>query len=266
MTPGHILFHIPVCPFSQRVEILLALRGATDLVEFRVVDVTKPRDPALLEKTRGSTVFPVLETPQGQIIRESLVILRYLDELIAGPQLRKSEAHEHAIESMLVAYEGPLTMAGYLFVMNQDQGRRDEHRDKLLALYKEINDFLVAQNPDGLWLFGEFGLAEAVFTPLFKRFWFLEYYEGFRLPDGPEFARVVRWIDACIAHPATDQVSQEEIVKLYYDYALGTGNGALVDGRKVSSFAPDPAWQSRPWPPKDKYRGTVSDRALGLAD
>ena len=51
MTEKHIVYHIPVCPFSQRLEILLALRGLTDAVEFRVVDITKPRDPDLLAKT-----------------------------------------------------------------------------------------------------------------------------------------------------------------------------------------------------------------------
>ena len=53
--------HIPVCPFCQRLEILLELRGQRDAVAFHVVDVTKPRDPALLAKTLGTTALPVLE-------------------------------------------------------------------------------------------------------------------------------------------------------------------------------------------------------------
>ena len=75
---------------------------------------------------------------------------------------------------------------------------------------------------------------------------------------------VKAWRDECMFHPATHQVSKEEIVKLYYDYALGAGNGALLPGREISSFAFEPAWQTRPWPPKDKYTGTASDRDLGL--
>ena len=264
MTAKYIVYHIPVCPFSQRLEILLALRGQQDAVEFRVVDITKPRDPELLAKTRGTTALPVLETPDGTILKESLVILRYLDEALVGPMLRRRDPAEHAIESMLIAREGPFTMAGYLFVMNQDRARRDEFNEKLLSIYRDINDFLAQQNMDGPFLFEDFGLAEAVFTPMFKRFWFLDYYENFQLPDGEEYDRVRAWRDACMAHPATDQVTKEEIVKLYYDYALGAGNGALVDGRSVSSFAFTPHWQDRPWPPRDKYAGTTSDKALGL--
>ena len=262
----HIVYHIPVCPFSQRLEILLALRGLQDAVEFRVVDITKPRDPELLRKTRGTTALPVLETADGQIIKESLVILRYLDEVLDGPQLRRTDPGEHAVESMLIAKEGPFTMAGYIYVMNQDLAQKDAHNEKLLALYRNLNDFLMEHNPDGTFLFEDFGLAEAVFAPVFKRFWFLDYYEGFELPVGPDYERVKKWRAACMAHEATDQVSEEEIVKLYYDYALGAGNGVLVQGRSVSSFAFQPDWQSRPMPPRDKYRASASDVALGLVE
>ena len=262
----HIVYHIPVCPFSQRLEILLALRGLQDAVEFRVVDITKPRDPELLRKTRGTTALPVLETTDGHIIKESLVILRYLDEVLDGPQLRRTDPGEHAVESMLIAKEGPFTMAGYVYVMNQNLAEKDAHNVKLLALYRNLNDFLMEHNPDGTFLFEEFGLAEAVFTPVFKRFWFLDYYEGFELPVGPEYARVKKWRAACMAHEATDQVSEEEIVKLYYDYALGAGNGALVQGRSVSSFAFNPKWQSRPMPPRDKYGASATDVDLGLVE
>ena len=264
MSGKFIIYHIPVCPFSQRIEILLALRGLTDAVEFRVVDITRPRDPELLAKTRGTTALPVLETPDGRIIKESLVILRYLDEVLPGSALRRSDPAEHAIESMLIAKEGAFVTAGYLYVMNQDRSQRAAHLDRLLGLYRGLDDFLVEHNPTGTWLFDAFGLAEAVYTPIFKRFWFLDYYEGFALPDDPAYDRVRAWREACMAHPATGQVSEEEIVKLYYDYALGAGNGALVDGRTVSSFAFEPNWRSRPWPPREKYDGTASDAALGL--
>ncbi|MZR11965.1 glutathione S-transferase family protein [Maritimibacter sp. DP07] len=264
MPDKHIVYHIPVCPFSQRLEIMLALRGQEDAVEFRVVDITKPRDPALLEKTRGTTALPVLETPDGRIIKESLVILRFLDEVLEGSALRRADPYEHAVESMLIAREGPFTAAGYLYVLNQDPDRREEHQEKILGIYRDIDGFLREHNPDGTFLFDDFGLAEAVFTPMFKRFWFLDYYEGFTLPDTPDYARVRKWREACMAHPATGQVSEEEIVKLYYDYAKGAGNGALVEGRRVSSFAFEPDWRDRPWPPRDKYGESASDEALGL--
>src|SRR5690606_36442527 len=64
--------------------------------------------------------------------------------------------------------------------------------------------------------------------------------------------------------PAAQQVSREEIVKSYYDYALGAGNGALLPGRRKSSFVFEPHWSNRPWPPADKYGPPASDEELGL--
>lgn len=84
------------------------------------------------------------------------------------------------------------------------------------------------------------------------------------MPGTPDYARVNAWRTTCLAHPAAQQVSREEIVKLYYDDALGCGNGALPEGRKVSSFAFEPHWRDRPWPPRDKYGTRATDENLGL--
>lgn len=259
-----IVHHIPVCPFSQRLEILLALKGAPEAVAFHKVDITKPRDPELLRKTAGTTALPVLELPDGRILKESLVLLEYLDATVPGRTVRRADPYEHAVEQLLIAQEGPFVTAGYLFVMNQDRAARGGFETRLLDLYAGIDQFLTRHAPDGDVLFGQFGLAEAVFTPIFARFAFLDYYEGFDLPRDGRFERVRRWRDACLAHPAAQQVSREEIVKCYYDYAFGAGNGALLPGRTRSSFVFVPDWRDRPWPPKGKYGQVASDAELGL--
>jgi len=259
-----IIHHIPVCPFSQRLEILLALKGLRDRVRFTVVDITKPRDPALLAKTRGTTALPVLELPDGRVLKESLVLLQYLEDLFPEPRVAQHDPYRRAVEGMMVRLEGDFVTAGYVMVMNQDLARRDALRDAMLKQYARLDAFLMEHAPEGTFLFEDFGWAEAVFTPFFMRFWFLDYYEGFALPDDPGFARVRRWRDACLAHPAAQQVTREEIVKVYYDYAKGAGNGAPLPGRSRSSFAFEPHWRTRPWPPRDKYTTSATDAELGL--
>lgn len=266
MNPGGKLtvYHIPVCPFCQRIEILLALKARRDAVDFRVIDITRPRPDWLLARTRGTTALPVLETEDGSIIKESLVILRYLEDRFPDPPVAQRDPYRHAVEGMLIAMEGEFVGAGYRIVMNQDPARRDDLRAAMLRQYARLDEFLVQHGPDDIFLFGTFGLAEAVFTPMFMRFWFLDYYEEFDLPEDAAYARVRRWRDACLAHPAAQQVTREEIVKLYYDYAQGAGNGALLPGRSRSSFAFEPHWSKRPWPPRAKYRGVATDAELGL--
>lgn len=258
------MHHIPVCPFSQRVEILLSLKGLTEKVSFNTVDITKPRDPRILELTKGTTALPVIEIPGKTAIKESRVILQMIEAMFPDPAVARSDPHEHALESLLVEREGPFTMTGYMYVMNQDPAKRDEWREKMLAEYKTLNDILVNYAPGDTFFFDSFGWAETVFTPMFQRFWFLDYYEDFELPDTPDLARVKRWKEACMADPHAQQVSKDQIVKLYYDYALGKGNGALPEGRSVSSFTFEPDWSERPMPPKDKYAPSPSDAELGL--
>jgi glutathione S-transferase len=259
------MYHIPVCPFSQRLEILLSLKGLEDRVGFHVVDITKPRPDWLLEKTRGTTALPALETEDGRILKESMVILRYLEDLFPEPAVAQSDPYRRAVEGMMSAMEGAFAAQGYRYVLNQDATRREEFRQGMLDQYSRLNDFLMQHNLEGTYLFEDFGWAETVFTPLLMRFWFLEYYEEFDLPDEDGYARVRRWRDACLVHPAAQQVTRERIVKLYYDYARGAGNGALLPGRAYSSFVFEPGWKSRPWPPKDKYGHDASDVELGLA-
>lgn len=259
-----VVFHIPVCPFSQRLEILLTLKGMHDRVQFSVVDITKPRDPALLAKTRGSTALPVLETSDGRVLKESIVLLEYLEDLWPTPAVARCDPYERAVERLLCTLCPELVNAGYKLVMNQDRGKRDALHARLREAYAAVDAFLREHSPSGTFLFDGFGWAETVFTPMFMRFWFNEYYEGFELPDGESFARVRAWRDACLAHPSAQQVTREEIVKLYYDYAKGAGNGELVDGRTQSSFVFEPHWSRRPWPPQDKYGVSATDAALGL--
>jgi glutathione S-transferase len=255
---------IPVCPFSQRLEILLALKNLTDAVRFVTVDITKPREPGLLAKTDGSTELPVAELEEGKVLKESLVILQYLEDRFPEPRIAQRDPYRRAVENMLVTMEREFVAAGYGFVLNQDPAKREARHDRFLAIYAALDRFLVRHSPGGTFLFESFGWAEAAFTPMFMRFWFVDYYESFELPDEPRFARVRTWRDACLAHPAAQQVTREQIIKSYYDYAKGAGNGELLPGRTRSSFEFEPHWSKRPWPPRDKYGVSASDADLGL--
>lgn len=257
-------YHVPICPFCQRLEVLLELKGLHDAVRFERVDITVPRDPALLELTGGSTALPVMQLEGGQALKESMVLLDYLEDRFPEPAVRRTDPYERAVENLLVTLCDPLIGAGYRFVMNNDRDRRQALLDGYLEAGRAIDAFLRRYSPDGPWLFDRFGWAETVYTPFFQRFVFVAYYEGIDLSDHPGLERLGTWWRACVEHPAAQQTSDEEVIKLYYDYARGFGNGSLPDGRARSSFVFEPDWRERPWPPKDKYGPGASDETLGL--
>lgn len=255
--------HIPICPFCQRLEILLELKERRDAVRFEVVDITRPREPHILALTSGSTALPVMEVEGHGALKESLVLMRFLEDRFPEPPVRREAPFERAVEELLLTLCDPFIGAGYRLVMNQDASRRDALIDGWNASLKALDEFLRERAVgEGPWLFERFGWAEVAFTPFFQRFAMLPYYEGVGVPD--ELTRVRAWWDACVAHPAVQQTSNEEVIKLYYDYARGKGNGALPEGRERSTFAFEPHWRDRPWPPQDKYAPGASDAALGL--
>ncbi len=260
-----VVHHIPICPFSQRLEIMLALKGIEDAVRFEVVDITVPRSEHVLELTGGTTSLPVLELEDGRALKESLVLMRYLEDVLPEPPLCRADPYERAIENLMVSMESAFVASGYRLVMNQDRERREQLKDTYLAQWAALDAFLRRNATEGgPYLFDRFGWAEVVYTPFFQRFAFVAYYEGVDLPKEGAFDRVRAWRAACLEHPAAQQVSDEEVIKLYYDYARNAGNGVLVEGRTRSSFTFEPHWKHRPWPPSDKYGPGASDEALGL--
>jgi glutathione S-transferase len=255
------LYHIPGCPFSERVEILMGLKGLTALVEDQEIEISKPRPAWLLEKTGGATALPALDVPEGTL-RESMVILRYLEDRFPQVPVAQRDPYRHAIESWLIVVGGNLSGAGYKMLMNRDPAQRAALVAAVDEQFQQIDAFLTRHSPAGVFLFEQFGWAETALTPMLKRLWCLDYYEGYCLPE--RLTRVIAWRAACLAHADAQTRSFEEIIKYYYDYSRGVGGGRLVEGRQVSSFALEPAWSTRPMPPRDKWAAAASDGELGL--
>ncbi len=262
MTEKMIIYHIPGCPFSERVEILAKLKGLHEVFEDMEIDISKSRPDWLLEKTRGTTSLPAMSIENGETLKESMVIMQYLEDRYPDPPVAQRDPYRRAVEGMLCATDMQYSGAGYRMILNRDPDKLDECRAAVDAQYERLNDFLNYYAPDTDYLFEDFGWAEVSFTPMFKRLWFLEYYENYQIPE--QLTRIQRWREACLAHSATQGRSYEEIIKLYYDYSQGAGNGRIPAGREISSFTLDPHWSRRPMPPADKWHHAATDRELGL--
>ena len=249
------MYHIPGCPFSERVEILLELKGLHGIMEDVEIDISKPRPDWLLKKTRGTTALPAMTLENGETLKESMVIMRYFEDRFPERPVAQKDPFRHAVEGMLCATDGAYSGSGYRMILNRDADRREECREGVDAQYARLEDFLSYYAPDRDFLFEEFGWAEVAFTPMFKRLWFLEYYEDYVIPQTPK--RVLR-------RRVGQARSHQEIITLYYDYSQGGGNGRIPEGRTISSFTLEPHWSTRPMPPGDKWGHAASDDELGL--
>jgi len=70
------IYPLPVCPFSQR-----------------------------LAKSCGGTALWILETSSGQILRESLILLQYVEDVFPGLVLAASDPYRRAVEGLMSRME-----------------------------------------------------------------------------------------------------------------------------------------------------------------
>ncbi len=71
-------------------------------------------------KSPGSTALPILETAGGQILRESLIILQYLEGVFPEPPVAQRDPCRRAVEGLMTRMEAGFGQQGYRYVMNQD--------------------------------------------------------------------------------------------------------------------------------------------------
>jgi glutathione S-transferase len=91
-----LLYHDPRAPNPRRVRIFLAEKG----VSVETIEVTiatgANRDPPYLAKNPLG-LLPVLELDDGRILRESVAISRYIEELHPEPNLFGKDSWERAM-------------------------------------------------------------------------------------------------------------------------------------------------------------------------
>ncbi|MGG5811354.1 glutathione S-transferase family protein [Falsiroseomonas sp. CW058] len=241
------VFSIAVCPFAQRTRMVLALKGVPfTLTE---IDITRPRPDWFLAMNPLGQV-PVIRHA-GRVLNESSVINEYLDEVFPQPRLLPEDAFRRAQSRILIdRVNQDFVPAMYGLLMNQDPARHAELTARALAGWRWLDAFLMRHSPDGTFLWDAFGMADLSVAPFFQRYCLDEHYRGFRLPETPDHARVRRWRDALLAHPLVVATGMPagDFIRLYEDYALGHGNGAVPPGRERSSFDLSIPLASRPLP------------------
>ena len=90
-----LLYHDPRAPNPRRVRIFLAEKGvAYDTIE---VSIAAPQHQSPeFRKKNPLALLPVLEMPDGKVLRESMAICRYIEELRPEPNLFGADPWERA--------------------------------------------------------------------------------------------------------------------------------------------------------------------------
>jgi glutathione S-transferase len=90
-----LLYHDPRAPNPRRVRVFLAEKGVLyDTIEVLIAD--KAHQTTEFRKKNPIALLPVLEMPDGKVLRESMAICRYIEELHPEPNLFGADSWERA--------------------------------------------------------------------------------------------------------------------------------------------------------------------------
>lgn len=91
-----LLYHDLRAPNPRRVRIFLAEKGvAYDTIEVSIAD--RAHETTAFRRKNPIALLPVLELPDGRVLRESMAICRYVEELHPEPNLFGADAWERAV-------------------------------------------------------------------------------------------------------------------------------------------------------------------------
>src|SRR5690242_4045255 len=90
-----LLYHDPRAPNPRRVRIFLAEKGVPyDTIE--VLIATNAHQTEEFRRKNPLSLLPVLELEDGRVLRESMAICRYVEEMHPEPNLFGADAWERA--------------------------------------------------------------------------------------------------------------------------------------------------------------------------
>jgi glutathione S-transferase len=90
-----LLYHDPRAPNPRRVRIFLAEKNvAYDTIEVLIAD--RAHQTEQFRRKNPLSLLPVLELPDGRILRESMAICRFLEESYPSPNLFGADTWERA--------------------------------------------------------------------------------------------------------------------------------------------------------------------------
>jgi glutathione S-transferase len=181
MTTKPVLVSHRLCPYVQRVAIVLAEKGVA--FERRDIDLSAKPDWFLAISPLGKT--PVLLTGD-QALFESTVICEYLDDTLL-PQLHPADALQRARHRAWMEFGSNLLDRIGAFYRAPDTDALQREAAAIHARVRQIEDVL----RDGPYFDGPFSMVDAVFGPVFRYFDVFDEIDDFGFWRG--LARVPRW-------------------------------------------------------------------------
>ncbi|MEB3159269.1 MAG: DUF952 domain-containing protein [Synechococcus sp.] len=191
-----ILYSFRRCPYAMRARWALLKSGL--LVEWREV-VLRNKPPELLERSPKGTV-PVLITPDGSVLEESLAIMHWaLDQ--SDPTdwcgLALTSTQRETIDALIAQNDGPFKhhLDRFKYAERYSEANPAQHRQEGLLILQSWAERLRTSG----WLVADrCTLADVALWP-FVRQWRIADPDGF--DQAPELAPLREWLQTFLSSP-----------------------------------------------------------------
>ncbi|XP_075489892.1 glutathione S-transferase L3-like [Primulina tabacum] len=154
------LYISDTCPYAQRVWIVRNYKGLHD--KMKLVPINLENRPAWYkEKVYPENKVPALEH-NGQVIGESLYLVKYIDSNFGGPALLPDDPAKLKFAEELIVYSDT-------FINNLYTSLKGDAVNEAAAVFDYLETAL-HKFDDGSFFLGQFSQVDAVYAPFVERF------------------------------------------------------------------------------------------------
>ncbi|XP_022767446.1 glutathione S-transferase L3-like [Durio zibethinus] len=201
------------CPYAQRAWITRNSKGLQDKI--KLVPLNLQNRPAWYkEKVYPQNKVPSLEH-NGQVIGESLDLIKYVDSNFEGPSLLPTDPDKKKFFEELLAYVDKFVgtiFASFKGDPTKEAGASFDHLENALKKFD-----------DGPFLLGQcFSLADIAHIPFVERFqiFLLEVFKYDITAGRPKLTVWIEEVNKIGAYKQTKKTDPKELVELYTKYFL----------------------------------------------
>ncbi|XP_077114643.1 glutathione S-transferase omega-1-like [Ranitomeya variabilis] len=160
------LYGMRFCPYVQRASLVMVAKG----IKHEIVNINLRSKPDWFFEKNPKGLVPTIETSDGKIIYESLIVCDYLDDAFPGKKLTPADPYEKAQQKILLEHFSEVPSILFNVIMTKKKNEdTTELKAKFLEKLKIFEETLVKRNSPYIGG-GSLTMIDYMIWPWFERF------------------------------------------------------------------------------------------------
>lgn len=198
------IYSTNLCPFAHRSRLTLSEKG----IPYKLIEIDLQNKPANFLEISPYGKVPALKHGDNRVW-ESAIINEYLEEVFPEPALLPKEPIQRAHARTWINFADTRLFAISAKLLHSQDPQQYSVLSKELAEHLLFIEKWALQKVSGnspYWLGSEISLVDFAYYPWFEQLNVLEYFRGFKLPEG--LARLKQWWATVANRNSVKSISQ----------------------------------------------------------